>query len=185
MNESTASMSALSALITFTIAYAFFYWIWRDYVVDVTRQQLFELRDQLFDMATEGKLNRASEVYLILRRIFNSNIRFAHEMDWVHIVTFYVAAVIRKGGVIFESAMYVNHLIKSIEEEKVRHEVQKLMLKMYLAIAWHLYRTSLVLIVLTPIVLILAAFFTLSAKLLYRTPKRFETLINARTYSAL
>lgn len=176
---------SLASLITIAIAFVFFYWVWRQYAIDVMRQQLFELRDQLFDLATEGKLHREGDTYKTLRKIFNANVRFAHEMDWVHMFVFYLMAIMKRKGAIFRNAMHVAHLVTSIEDAKTRSEVQKLMLKMHLVVAWHVYRTSLVLLLFTPIVFILAAFFTLSAKLLYRTPRKVETLINARAYSLL
>lgn len=178
-------INALSALVTLGMGLVFFYVIWRHYVVDVTRQDLFELRDQLFDLAAEGKLEFNSNRYKTLRRIFNANIRFTHELDWVHILAFYFAAKFKKKGVITKNAMHVMHLVNTIDDEKTRHEVMKIMTKMHLVTAWHLFRTSFVLLLLTPVVVILVAFFALSAKLLYKTPRKFETLINARAYSIL
>lgn len=178
-------ISALSALMTLGIGLVFFYVVWRHYAIDVTRQHLFELRDQLFDLAAEGKLEINSERYKTLRRIFNANIRFTHELDWVHILAFYMAAGLKKKGVITKNAMHVMHLVSTINDEKTRHEVMKIMTKMHLVTAWHLFRTSLVLLLLTPVAAVLIAFFTLSAKLLYKTPRKFEALINARAYSIL
>lgn len=184
MNELVLT-SSLAALITLAIGYFFFYVVWQQYVLDVTRQQLFELRDQLFDIAVEGKLSFQSDTYKTLRRIFNASIRFTHEADWIHILVFYAAATLKARGAIYKSAMQIPHLINHIEDEKVRAEVQKIIIKMHLTVTWHVYRRSLVLLPLVPMLVLIAAFFTLSTKLFTRTPRKIETLINARAYSAL
>lgn len=184
MNEQMI-VSSFGALITLAIAYLFFYVLWQRYVIDVTRQQLFELRDQLFDLAADGKLSFQSETYKILRKVFNTSIRFAHEADWVHIYVFYITATLKAKGSIYKSAMQIPHLIKHIEDEKVRAEVQKIFIKMHLTLVWHVYRRSLVLLPFVPIVVIVAAFVTLSNRFFVRTPQKIEALISARAYSAL
>ena len=179
-----AIVSPLSAVITLAIGYFFFYVVWQRHVVDVTRQQLFELRDQLFDIAADGRLSFESDSYKILRRVFNTGIRFAHQADWVHILTFYLVARRRKGA-IFKSAMQIPHLVDQIKDEKARAEVQHIITRMHLVLVWHVYRRSLVLIPLGFLVLLAAVFFTLSIKIFTRTPHRIEMLINARAVSAL
>ncbi len=175
----------LASLITLGLGYFFFYVVWQRYVVDVTRQQLFELRDQLFDLAAEGKLSYQSEVYRSLRSFFNASIRFAHQADWVHIVVFYVAAKLKAKDAIFKSAMHIPHLVNRIEEDKTRAEVQAIITKMHLTMGWHFLRRSLVLLPLVLVVVVVAAFFTLSIRLFTRTPRKFEALLNAWTVSAL
>ncbi|MHB8345870.1 MAG: hypothetical protein ACYDHM_01565 [Acidiferrobacterales bacterium] len=183
MTEQTL-VSSLSAVITLAIGYFFFYVVWQRYVVDVTRQHLFELRDQLFDIAADGRLSFENDPYKTIRRVFNAGIRFAHQADWVHILAFYLVARRRKGA-IFKSAMQIPHLVAQIRDEKVRAEVQRIIGRMHLVLVWHVYRRSLVLIPLGLLVPLAAVFSTLSIKVLTRAPHRIEMLINARAVSAL
>ena len=83
MNE---LVGALTSSITILIGFVFFYWVWQQYVIDSTRQQLFELRDELFDLATERGLDRDCAAYKWLREMLNISIRFAHDLDFVRIL---------------------------------------------------------------------------------------------------
>lgn len=183
MNEQIL-ISSLAALITLAIGYFFFYVVWQRYVVDVTRQQLFELRDQLFDLAAEGKLDFQSDTYKALRSIFNASIRFAHEADWIHFLVFYVTATLNAKGLIYKSAMQIPHLVSHVADDKVRAEVQSIITKMHLTLAWHVYRRSLVLLPLGLMLVVFAALLTLSTKLFTRTPQKFEAFMNAWAVSA-
>src|ERR1700684_4026329 len=53
---------------------------WRTYRVDMYRQMLFDIRDELFDIAREY-LNLRDADYRALREQFNAEIRFAHRTN--------------------------------------------------------------------------------------------------------
>ena len=60
-----------------------------DYEVDFTRQQLFEIRDELFDYALDGGVAFANPAYTQLRDLINGLIRFAHRLTvWRLLATF-------------------------------------------------------------------------------------------------
>lgn len=69
---------ALSAL--FVLNYC-----WRTYRIDVFRQFVFDIRDELFDIAAErGWFDKPA--YLSLRSHLNASIRYAHKTSLLHII---------------------------------------------------------------------------------------------------
>lgn len=76
--------------IEFAIAIAFFVWFfygpWSRFIVDLTRQNLFELRDEIFLMCADKKLSFDSEVYLHLRERLNKMIRYCHQFTLINLI---------------------------------------------------------------------------------------------------
>jgi hypothetical protein len=57
--------------------------LWRSYRVSQLRQNLFNLRAELFDLAAAGDVPFNSPAYMQLRLTLNSLIRFAHRMNFL------------------------------------------------------------------------------------------------------
>lgn len=57
------------------------FWLYPDYQVDRYRQEMFALRDRLFDEALEGLVSFDHPAYGLLRGTINGFIRFAHRMS--------------------------------------------------------------------------------------------------------
>ncbi|WP_263351186.1 hypothetical protein [Acidicapsa acidisoli] len=51
---------------------------WKPQRIDILRESLFELRDELFDLAASGKVSFEDPAYKQLRLLINGTIRFAH-----------------------------------------------------------------------------------------------------------
>src|SRR4030081_1087469 len=60
---------------------------WRDYKTDKLRQDIFNLRAELFDFAKEGGVAFNDPSYILFRSLLNSMIRFAHEISFVRLAT--------------------------------------------------------------------------------------------------
>jgi hypothetical protein len=56
------------------------FYCFRDYRIDSLRQRLFELRDELFDLAAQGQIEFTHPAYTSTRTLLNSVIRFAHRI---------------------------------------------------------------------------------------------------------
>jgi hypothetical protein len=54
--------------------------------VDFTRQKLFKLRDDLFDLAVDGKLSFDSNAYGMCRKTLNGVIRYCHRLSIYRII---------------------------------------------------------------------------------------------------
>lgn len=67
----------------------FFFWLYRDYRIDKVRQDLFRLRDEIWDICAQQQiLDRPA--HRVLRSRLNGMIRFAHRLTftwWVTAVT--------------------------------------------------------------------------------------------------
>lgn len=57
------------------------FWLYRQLVLDRFRQNLFSLRDSLFDEARKGNIDFESDAYQALRQTMNGLIRFGHRMN--------------------------------------------------------------------------------------------------------
>lgn len=62
------------------------FWRYRSFRVDAFRQEIFALRDELFDDAVEGIIPFNHPAYGVLRRTMNGFIRFGHRLTLWHIV---------------------------------------------------------------------------------------------------
>ena len=80
MNSSVAI--ALQTTLWLTIAWVLLFWCWRLYRIDRLRQQLFELRDELFDFAVDGGIDFSDELYVSNRLFLNAMIRYAHRITF-------------------------------------------------------------------------------------------------------
>ncbi len=63
---------------------AFVLWVlYPKYAIDRYRQEMFAIRDSLFDEAAVGRLAFDSDAYTMLRTLMNSHIRYAHRLGLV------------------------------------------------------------------------------------------------------
>lgn len=67
------------------VLWALFYLCYRAYLLDKCRQSLFEIRDDLFDLAAQGEISFAEDCYRTLREDLNSLIFFADKMSFIRI----------------------------------------------------------------------------------------------------
>lgn len=74
-------MIALQSVISLALAFWLLFFLFNAYRVDRLRQQLFALRDSLFDEAASGEIAFSSECYVYTRTVMNGMIRFAHRLS--------------------------------------------------------------------------------------------------------
>ena len=121
MNEITV----LSSLISLTGIWCLLFILYRDYRADSLRQDLFEIRDELFDQAASGLVDFDEPAYDMLRETLNGNIRFAHRLSLLRVV--FIAAVpgvataSRRSGKEFESKWqsHVDNVSLEAKEELI------------------------------------------------------------------
>ncbi len=178
MSDSGTIIGALSGAITITIAFFLFYYHWRSYVIDVTRQQLFELRDRLFDMACRGELDRSSETYKVIREMFNSSLRFIHRIGLFQ----FLAVMLWNGKEIRENAVAASKVIANIEDESVREEVQRLVDRMSAYMFLQLVKRSAISIVALPVILLLYVVVTLGFQSFDNFRRRNSEVVEGLAY---
>lgn len=59
--------------------------LWPAYRVDAFRQQLFAVRDEMFDYAASGKIAFNDPAYRLLRQLMNGFIRYAHQLTFFRV----------------------------------------------------------------------------------------------------
>jgi len=130
---------------------------WQAILVDITRQRLFEIRDSIFLMAADGKLDFQSEPYLELRNRLNRSIRFCHNAR----VSRLIASAWVEDEVSEKSTSW--SLIEKVQDESVRRdlEVKAAEAAMHLA-ALMVLRSPILLILSMPLVPILLVYELLS-----------------------
>lgn len=98
MNEpAIIALSSLGSLFGLAIL---MYWLRADYRIDLFRERMFALRDQLFDFAAAGGVSFDHPAYGLLRSTMNGYIRFAHRMLPLNIL---ILIVLTKGGPNYEA----------------------------------------------------------------------------------
>lgn len=77
----TIALHTLASLALMWVGFAFFY---RDLALDRFRQEMFAVRDSLFQAAAEGSLSFDHKAYGTIRFTINGWIRFAHRVSLFH-----------------------------------------------------------------------------------------------------
>lgn len=74
-------MIAIYSSISLLLIIGVVFFAYQTYRVDKLRQDLFAIRDKLFDEALDGKINFDDDAYKISRQLINGMIRFAHRLS--------------------------------------------------------------------------------------------------------
>ncbi len=59
--------------------------LWAEHRLDAFRQEMFAIRDELFDYAAAGNLSFDAPAYRLLRRFMNGFIRYGHQLTFFRI----------------------------------------------------------------------------------------------------
>ena len=81
----------LQSWISLALLWILFFWLYRDYRLDLFRQRLFSLRDELFDIAQDGQINFDQPAYELLRNAINGTIQYGHQLGFLDIVATFLA----------------------------------------------------------------------------------------------
>ena len=74
----------ISLLVAIAVLLWFFTHPWQHFCVDVARHRHFMLRDRLFILAVDGRIEFSDPTYRLLREWLNDRIRLAHtnRLSW-------------------------------------------------------------------------------------------------------
>lgn len=123
----------IEALLCTAILVWFFSSPWQSLWTAVSRQQLFELRDRLFDIAADERIGFSDTAYLELREYLNGCIRFAHKITFG---SFMAAAVCP--GSLAHKKYNLPEAIERVTDEKVRQEIRDIFLKSVFILLRHM-----------------------------------------------
>ena len=115
-------LTVLLLSISFAMIWYLYFWLYKGYLVDRFRQNMFELRDDLFNEARNGLIDFNHPSYCILRGTMNGMIRYAHDLRMLQLI---VSSLLyrRKPDDIEASYLFESQFNKSTEnldEETVK-----------------------------------------------------------------
>src|ERR1017187_902438 len=82
----TLATIALQTTLWLVIGWVLLFCCWRQYRIDLLRQKLFVLRDEVFDLAATGGLDFSDQYYVQTRQYLNAMIRYAHRITFTRAV---------------------------------------------------------------------------------------------------
>lgn len=114
--------------------------LWREHRVDVFRQRIFLIRDELFDLAADGSMSFDDPAYGSLRTLLNGYIRFAHKVSMTRTLGMFLLRRLVPNPALERSA---RELLRPIEEhpddevrEKLRRICSRANLEIFRFVAW-------------------------------------------------
>lgn len=133
------------------------WWLWffefKELRLCKTRQQLFSIRDDLFNKASEGVISFDDRAYGITRTTLNGMIRFAHELSFLKMLAILIVAKRNKQNpIVREYRTEWEDAFKSLENQAAQKAIAEAHMKMHLVILSHVISRSLILsIVIIPL----------------------------------
>src|SRR6266513_245936 len=86
MTDPRAVATVLASVVSVLLLAVLYFWLYRDYRMDLFRHRLFRLRDELFDVARDGALSFDHPAYGLLRMTLNGFIRFGGRLGVVTVL---------------------------------------------------------------------------------------------------
>lgn len=96
-----ANLDFAAFLISLLVLGIIIYFPWQQLCIDAARNQIFEARDKLFDLAVDGYIDLDDPGYINTREEYNNIIRFAHHISWPRLLVY--KAVFQKYGKLTDS----------------------------------------------------------------------------------
>jgi hypothetical protein len=150
----TAIYTSISLLGLWVLAF----WLYRDYRVDIFREKMFSLRDELFDCARKGDIDFNDPAYAMLRTTMNGFIRFGDRLSFLSFILYplllgpeLLAAALEKqrGDASFE-ARWKAHTGNLSPE--LRDKLETYRMRMHSLVAEQLLLSPLMLVAVVPVV---------------------------------
>jgi hypothetical protein len=114
---------ALVGIVTASLLVWVIYGPWQMTCTDQARCRLFSLRDQVFDIAADGRLSFDSVEYQEVRTALNLMIRYSHRLTLFRLAAMLVVRSGRKA----HAGSDIRQVIEAIEDVATRNEVQAIM----------------------------------------------------------
>jgi hypothetical protein len=140
---------ALSGAGTILLALVFFYFPWQSFVIDQTRQRLFEVRDRWFDFAGTLSSDRDKAGAAAVRAELNYMIRRLHEFT-VPVLAYCIVLHYFLGDDPGQRDNELDHLVRGFDSNEVRSEARKVVDNAILQITFCMWRRSLLALSLIP-----------------------------------
>jgi len=102
------------------------FWLWPCVRLDAFRQNLFALRDELFDYAATGRISFDHPAYRLLRQSMNGFIRYAHRISVFQVtMTLFMWKAIRPVEPKYDWTTKWEQALASIQDNEVRDKLKE------------------------------------------------------------
>lgn len=150
--------ASLAVVLESAAALAFLAWLllslWPAQRVDLFRQQLFALRDEVFDFAADGKIAFNSPAYVLLRQLLNGFIRYAHNVTPFRITLSFLRWKLSARQPTQDWAAAWNEALEKLPDEETRAKMKEFYSRLALLIGGHFALTPEALALLIPLILV-------------------------------
>ena len=143
----------LEFLLCVALLVLFFTTVWQGLCTDITRQRHFELRDQLFLLAMNGRVGFSDSVYRDLREMLNDRIRMAHR---IRISDFISWLIVHKGIVPKDHTL--SDKIEMVSDSDLRSELRRIYNQVNQYLSIHIIVRSPICILIAPFVVLIILF---------------------------
>ncbi len=96
---------------------------WSDARLDAFRQEMFTVRDELFDYAASGKIAFDSSAYRLLRQMMNGYIRYGHQLTFFRINLTMIRIKLVGEVPVQDWSVKWDKALKNIGDDEVRNEL--------------------------------------------------------------
>jgi hypothetical protein len=96
---------------------------WSDARLDAFRQEMFTVRDELFDYAASGKIEFDSSAYRLLRQMMNGYIRYGHQLTFFRINLTMLRIKLLDEVPVQDWSVKWDKALKNIADDEVRKEL--------------------------------------------------------------
>ena len=158
MTPSELSVIVQSTLTLILLAFIMFVW-WPEQRVDLFRQQMFALRDELFDFAMGGNIGFDDPAYLRLRDLMNGFIRYAHNVTPYRTLMSFLRWKYTAGEPVSEWSVLWEQALKEVLDQDTKAKLQEFHSRASLLVVGQLVLSPGLLITLVPLLILVAMFY--------------------------
>ena len=135
---------ALISLLSVLGIWVLLFWLYRDYAIDRFRQDMFSLRDELFDAVDDGLLTSFDDpAYGVLRSTMNGFIRFAHRLSLLQLILLGPPRDVEEASVVREGTFSQrwSEAVATLDDGQ-RRKLDEFQYRMNVLVLQHLVRKS-------------------------------------------
>lgn len=160
----------ISSALTLIVLILLVFELWPSQRVDAFRQQMFEVRDELFDLAIRKEISFDDQAYVLLRQLMNGFIRYAHNLTPFRVLFSFLRWNAVANRPVEDWSASWGAALNHIPDEGIRKKVEELHSKALSLVAGQLILSpGLVLIFVLPLTIcVLLAIQVTNLKGLYR-----------------
>jgi hypothetical protein len=116
---------AIQSLLSLIVLVLVVFWLWPAQRMDLFRQQMFAIRDELFDFAAEGNIKFDEPAYLLLRQLMNGFIRYAHNLTPYRTLMAFARWKVTSNQPVETWAAAWDQAMKNVSDQNTRAKLQE------------------------------------------------------------